>query len=1574
MEAKVESDRRTDQPSLRIPIFDLEDYTGSREFSNFEGKVALYDNRQLLIRKREVVVVKGLNILKKLKYEDDIKAAFYTIFNSNSSSGYSGTEALVVCLKKSAHVVYENGISYEVNFPFSLKKAFPFDSGVVLEKDQSGTSFVGAETYPQPLHAARFLTLVDPIGEFRIITSSSTSAISPHETMMSFPGKHSNKVPSICVTFNAHERCTILYHIRSSSRAPKKSGPEFQRPQKRKPSMISTPNPNRILEDESMHLDPKYSTFTSLSGNSHRNALSLNMEKKRTSTLLSDVSSIARMGSDTGFPDSVKTKSSGSSTDYSVFRKDMILTRIDVFQQKVDWSNIDISQICYEDYEAVVVINKKLGEANAYIYKQQSNQTPKYESCYTIKCLHCIPFHHSKHDGFLVVLKDEKTMYLVNPFLAIHSFPINLESHYPVSELMSSSENDISILSPVGESRMISLAIDPSNDLVEKCLQCFKYLSGSKVSESVRLLWCCALTLDENKDDWNAFIIVLLSLIFPFNEEPMTTQVNNITKLLPKAKYLQKQANLDYHFVDLIPYIVISLHLLREDLKLDVLSKAKVEQMGELLSQLTVWMGWPEVWSKYYMVSLNQIDRTTRFLSVYIIENPPDLFASLTSLFTNTIIPYLTFSQLVEEGDIIDMMITPRTYFILKLFEVIVSPNFGPSDVIDMMCQYKITANELDTYPIAIALPLKEAISLCQESPVFEWTSEALELAGRKDLSMFLNYERVSQISNNSSKLDITSSSMVRDVNHILSNVLDKNESVMAWDDQSEADRINVTKLIFDYDRRYYEITTLLHQTKTQTATLIMDSEISEYDMFTKQRELAALVALRTLTIPMGRAALFYAGRIPLLTEKFPIAKFNFSTLISPMMTNIILAKGAISDYVCEWGYFHNGVSAGLTISRESKGISGSWIIFNKPPELNSQHAGFLLGLGLNGHLKKLEEWHIYNYLGPKHPLTSVGLLIGMAASLRGSMDNKLTKVLSVHAVALLPQGANDLNVSVIVQTAGLIGIGLLYLESQHRRMSEVLLSQITGSVSQNDVEQIHEGYRLAAGIALGFVNLGKGNDLRGLNDTHFTDTLLSLAISMRDAQPSDELDKSCCGAIIALGFIFMKTRHVAIATKLQVPATEQLLDYVRPDHLLLRCVARNLIMWDDIGTSIEWVNSEIPVILREKYSLESFDMYDSDQLPYLNILGGLCLSIAFRYASSHNRSARDTLLYYLDLFIKTLKRPARNYDQKISRRSMNDIQDLVALSAAVVMAGSGDLDTFRRLRVLQGDTSNNMRYGNYMAINTALGFLFLGGGQYAIGNSNFAIACLVTSLYPVLPSGDSDYEIHLQALRHFWALSVENRCLVVRDVDTCKPCKIPITVKLRDGNTFDALSPCLLPNLEDVSMISTNSQNHFNVFMDFQLNSEYLEIFKKSLTIFVYKRRNYSLLKTTVASLLKNENKSLQIENGEVSVDKDVATLLRWDIFNGISDFEKQIFLYETSDNDDMYKDISSNGLSIFNIIDTKIDLELMANNPQTVDQLRNLKLLFAYTDRLLQNDLHVLSLNFVENLKHTVWSLATS
>lgn len=1526
-----------------FPAIDLEEIQHHFYLNPLYNVKLFSNNRQLLITKREVIIINGVTISKRLIYEEDIITATFTSF---SSSPNDECDALVVCFKKEAKIYYQDGRSYVISFPFILRNALPFESGLILEKDQNQQIFSHVDNiHPQQLHNAKFLTLVDPIGTFKIIASSSISVISSHEELLVFPVVGLNKTSSLCATYNSSDRSVILYHIRSSNNRNTETMTKGTKFQKRKQSIISTPNTSRILEDE-------------FENPLNQNVISLNMEKKRTSTLLSDASSMARMGSDSGLSDASKLK---ISNDFQVLRKDMIFTRMEVFNLNINRQYLAVHSLTYDGQEAIVLVNKKKKEANVYIFRHSS--APRFQSSFKVPCIDCLPLNNVDYRGYLIAMKDENSIFLVNPFLELTSPSITLVSKdQQIACLQSSYGSNLSIKLQSGENRIVKLILGPSSELVMKCLRCFKYLSGSKVNEIVWTMWRTSLMIEGTKNEWNSFVITILAIVYPFdNELPLPD--NYFGKLLSQAKTLLSIFDLKYSFEDLIPYIVVSLHLVREEYRLDALSQQKLNKMGHLLTQLTVWMGWPDIWTSYYMIDLKDIDLNERFLLILILSSPPNLLESLTSLFTDKIIRYLTFSQLVEEGESVDEVITPRTHSILKLFEMIVSPHYGPSNVIDMMCDYNITIHDLETYPPAIYLPLKDAILICQENPAFEWTAKTLELVGRKDLSMFLSDEKPSAFNE-------TPNTQVKDINSLLTGVLDKNESISAWDGQSEADRIGITKLIFDYDRRYFEITTLLHQTKTQTATLIADENISEYDFVVLQRELANVVALRTLTIPLGRAALFYGARKPLLTEKYPIPKFNLNTMIAPTMTNIILSDGALSTHVSEWGYFHNGVSSGLSISKESKGISGSWIIFNKPPKLNSQHAGFLLGLGLNGHLKKLEEWHIYNYLGPKHSLTSVGLLLGMAASLRGTMDNKLTKVLSVHAVALLPQGANDLNVSVIVQAAGLIGIGLLYLESQHRRMSEILLSQICSSVYQNDSEQIHEGYRLSAGIALGFVNLGKGNDLRGLNDTRVVDRLLALATSMKDYQPIEELDKSCSGAIIALGFIYLKTGNTSVAKKLIVPATDQLLDYIRPDLLLLRSLCCNLILWDSIGNTVEWIQSQIPISLLEKYDKITF--LDSDQLAYFNIVGGICLSVAIKYASSQDIIARDTIIHYLDKIMEVSMMNPSNFDQKIAHRSAKNIQNLLSLCLSVVMTGSGDLETFRRLRALYNDTDKDMNYGNYMAINTALGFLFLGGGQYAFSNSNFAIACLVTSLYPTFPNDSSEYEIHLQALRHFWALSTEPRCLIVRDVTTQSPCKILVTVELKNGKSMEVLTPCLLPNLDEILIIKTNSPNHFDVKIDFHLNSEYLEIFKKSLTIFVYKKRNYNILKSSVSTLLKNENR-LHKEIDPISIDSNasIAKLLNMAPFSSSTNIERLLFLSESAESD--YSHANLSGMSIFNIIDNKIELYKIARSPSTVDDLWNLKLIFAFTDRRLEEEMNFIDLTFIEHLKYLVSSLVS-
>jgi anaphase-promoting complex subunit 1 len=49
----------------------------------------------------------------------------------------------------------------------------------------------------------------------------------------------------------------------------------------------------------------------------------------------------------------------------------------------------------------------------------------------------------------------------------------------------------------------------------------------------------------------------------------------------------------------------------------------------------------------------------------------------------------------------------------------------------------------------------------------------------------------------------------------------------------------------------------------------------------------------------------------------------------------------------------------------------------------------------------------------------------------------------------------------------------------------------------------------------------------------------------------------------------------------MEAPDTQYLLDFIRPDFLLLRVLAKGLIMWDNIEPSREWVESNVPASIR---------------------------------------------------------------------------------------------------------------------------------------------------------------------------------------------------------------------------------------------------------------------------------------------------------------------------------------------------------------------------------------------------------
>ena len=60
-----------------------------------------------------------------------------------------------------------------------------------------------------------------------------------------------------------------------------------------------------------------------------------------------------------------------------------------------------------------------------------------------------------------------------------------------------------------------------------------------------------------------------------------------------------------------------------------------------------------------------------------------------------------------------------------------------------------------------------------------------------------------------------------------------------------------------------------------------------------------------------------------------------------------------------------------------------------------------------------------------------------------GSMNPSIASVLSVFFPPLLPHGSVDLETSVLMQTASMMSLGILYMNSGNRFIAETLLKQI---------------------------------------------------------------------------------------------------------------------------------------------------------------------------------------------------------------------------------------------------------------------------------------------------------------------------------------------------------------------------------------------------------------------------------------------------------------------------------------------------------------------------------------------------
>jgi anaphase-promoting complex subunit 1 len=283
-----------------------------------------------------------------------------------------------------------------------------------------------------------------------------------------------------------------------------------------------------------------------------------------------------------------------------------------------------------------------------------------------------------------------------------------------------------------------------------------------------------------------------------------------------------------------------------------------------------------------------------------------------------------------------------------------------------------------------------------------------------------------------------------------------------------------MSTLTFSRDRRVQEVCRLLDSSQKMRLPPIADfDQLDELGRTAKHQEDLVAMCRRALALPTGRGMLTLGLCPPVATEVQPVPPMTLEAVAGPSGSMVKLDLNQAKE-LHDMARFHNGCAAALRLAPGVKNVTRTWVLYNKTQSARSggaaaarggamtddekaaqqkqerderfEHAGFLLGLGLHGHLKVLTRPDSLNYLAPQHDATTVGLLLGHAAGQRCSADRYIFKMLAIFLPSLLGADVDchyDPLPSPMVQTAAILGVGLLYQQTPNRDIISYLIGQV---------------------------------------------------------------------------------------------------------------------------------------------------------------------------------------------------------------------------------------------------------------------------------------------------------------------------------------------------------------------------------------------------------------------------------------------------------------------------------------------------------------------------------------------------
>ena len=639
--------------------------------------------------------------------------------------------------------------------------------------------------------------------------------------------------------------------------------------------------------------------------------------------------------------------------------------------------------------------------------------------------------------------------------------------------------------------------------------------------------------------------------------------------------------------------------------------------------------------------------------------------------------------------------------------------------------------------------------------------------------------------------------------------------------------------VLFKEIYKLFEVSDIFYLKSKQLDALIKDEPLTEEKIQNEVQDILKWDIRSRLSTFVGRGALDLNTEKMALTEVVEIPKIGLTAKIKKSAANVtfIFDRENPANYeAMSWAEFHNGVAVGLKISRQAlemldkQGVR-TWIDYQKTEYKRYDHAGLLFGLGLQGFFSCFTIADIYFNLRTCNDSRIISTILGLGTSRipanRINMSEIILKAFNLH-LEFNYSSTSEVKISRIVQSAAMISIGLYHLQMSKKAMSETMLAQIEARAF-NENNKDRECHSLSAGFSLGIINLARGSDIPSVRDVKLDERLFQFIYGGKSPylennaeggesstgqgvyQSSNLLETAAIntqltapGALMALMLIHLKSNDKAIAARIKLPDTIFEIINCNPSQALLKTLARCLILWDSIRPSGQFLASLVPETVRflifsssnsiiDKFYLNPnfADLdYHNLSLVYYNILAGGALALALKYAGSGDATVRDILLDQI-MSISKLKTHHNEFitdvsaQNKLDEYSQLNILSSLALSVSIVSAGYCDLLVFKTLKALRrrikSTTSCEASYGFSMAVNMAVGFLFLGNGSSTFGNSDLQILYLLMSVYPAFPATVNDNRFHLQALRHFYVLALQDNLFHIIDIDSKMPLKVPL-------------------------------------------------------------------------------------------------------------------------------------------------------------------------------------------------------